>query len=243
MRNVNMLMAIILTVFIAVPAGILRAESPWRNYDECVSDFDVNKINLSKELSSQDAKAFNKLLTGAIICRAIMRNDVSQCKYLMYGDSYESCKRLFREYRALFDLAKTGRFSSELQVIFPKMTADFVRAFNKGDDSICGASQNCRAVIKQDERMADDALTKNLIIFIKAVKNSDAELCGRLNDNPQGRILELSQTCRALVLANEKACLECDGAKQAIEAYCNAAFPARRGTASPELRPRERSTR
>ena len=95
---------------------------------------------------------------------------------------------------------------------------DFLEGFRSKDISFCKGKEGCIAAINLDEKLAGDAVTKDAIITLKAIENSDTSLCEKIQiKEPPGLI----QACQAIIIGNLNICQQCEGVLRFRDDYCN----------------------
>jgi len=202
-------------------------DSPIDKKFECIKKFNFDGINLS----SHEWESYNNLLKNYFLCKALTTRNIKQCDRLIYEPAYGDCIQTYKMYMFFTELVQKGSVSQDVRsghVIGEKYYQGFVGSFKNKDDSVCASTeepQNCKALINLDERMAVDWRTSNQIIFMKALKNSDANLCYKLANDPRG--IDIVEACKAMVTGNMGICEQCQGVSDFKEAYCD--YQSRKG--------------
>ena len=212
----------ILFLSAAIQCASLYAQDPsWKSQKECVKNFDINNV----DLSSDEWMDYNEIVTDYFFCRALASGDMDECNGLQETGARNKCIERFKAYMAWVELAKKGSIPQDYLDGFPWISEnykDFISGYKRKDDTVCGSgtqSVHCKAVINLDDQSAPDWKTKNFIILMNAVKNSDLTQCNLLSDDPvAGRT---SVSCRALLNNSLEICEQCRGFDTLRASYCD----------------------
>lgn len=194
---------IIAVVSIHIEDGFAKDRFPWSTYDECMKDFDIEKINL------HDAKETAYLFVDYYIYRAIVENDLNECNKLpsnekdrcqIVAEEYVRWRKLLLGIKVTTDLENRSDLSQDDRLLRDGFISAFIAKNVHFCDSITSKSkqEKCRAFIELDDKLVENPRDRMRIYFMKAIRNSNANLCNKIADlGEEGGAI--SQACAAII--------------------------------------------
>lgn len=203
---------------------------PYASKEECIKKFDIDNINFLDPIFLEKTK-LKVSLWRYFLCRAALNNDISECDKLD-PDGSQTCRKNFNATQGFFEKLLLYRSNQQLpsreiidvcvsEMNFGVKTCkQYIEAFTKQDTSICKNPPfvkdkgNCEAFISLNETLTTDQETKDMVHYIKAMRDLEAGECSKIQ-YPYQRI-----ECQAYVTGDKSICEQVDEFKKFREAYC-----------------------
>lgn len=204
---------------------------PYVSKEDCIKKFDIDNIDFLDPFFLEKTKLSKMLLLRCFYCMVVLNNDISICDKLDPQDGQE-CRELFNVTQGFFGKLLLCRGSQQLppreiisacesEIGYDKKTCkQYMEAFIKEDTSICKNppfvkdKSNCEAFISLNETLTTDQETKDMVHYIKAMRDLEVGECSKIQ-YPYQRI-----ECQAYVTGDKRICEQADEFKKLREVYC-----------------------
>ena len=186
--------------------------------EKCLKEFGIEKITGMEN---------SELLVDYFICRAIVKDDINECNKLT-PKNVKICHEYFNSLNGFWvKLLRINRVTKEILDACKnssksdrKTCSKISEGFIKGDVSVCDTTTfftkiDCKGLIMLNESIAIDERVKNLIRYLKAIKDSKAESCGIISQN------DLRLECGAYLTKNYKICEQNEDFEKLRNEYCS----------------------
>jgi len=202
-------------------------QSSYKNKKDCLKNFNIG-LALSNEVFFEKTKFEKNMLLNFMKCRMAAKYDASEC-YNLDGEDARACIEKFKELKSFEGfysrLFLSTEITPELLRECPKAVGNmetcekFIKATRRRDDSICKRDDyDCIAIVKLDASLAREQSTRDMIYFIKAIKDLKTKNCLKIKDMGEKR------ECQAYMNRDISICEEDREFKRVRNAYCGYMF-------------------
>jgi hypothetical protein len=193
-------------------------KSPYVTKKECIDKFDFDQIDPRQYFLANEGIL---LLRDYLRCRAVVDEDVVYGLFKRLGIDERFltpytlvfCTALIRETKVSLQLINWCK-QAELNNVKSDECRDFIKAFMTKDVSFCSRDEKeCIGYISLNENLVTGR-NKDIIYYLKALKNLDIEKCEKINDKL------FKRACKAYITQDKKIC-EDEGFKKFRDIYCS----------------------
>lgn len=200
--------------------------------DKCSGQFTLNGIDLKDARLWGRVKMKPEDLLGYVECLAMLNSDISECDRLPSPQA-SWCRDNFKNhhsfYASLISLrnAEAAFTSGEIKKCMETTDFDrnqcmkYMEGFIRNDASICDAPpfnqdrKRCIAFIMLDDKNAGSAKARDLILYLKALRDFSVDSCQMISNS------DWQRGCAAYISGDRNVCDADRGFQRFKQRYCN----------------------